>query len=99
MAFLRLAFFPSGTAAHWQAVVTAVGDLSPPEARRAFASGPVQGGWQVMQLWDTRHALEEFNRDVYLPAVSRLVGRGFPESPIVRDVDTVDAWVGEHHLP
>jgi len=99
MAFLRLAFFPGGTAAHWEAVVEAVGDLPPPEARRAFASGPIDGGWQVVQLWDTRDALEEFNREIYFPAVSRLVAGGFPETPTVHDVDTVDAWVGEDQLP
>jgi len=99
MAFLRLAFFPGGTAAHWEAVVEAVGDLPPPEARRAFASGPIDGGWQVVQLWDTRDALEQFNRKIYFPAVSRLVAGGFPETPIVHDVDTVDAWVGKDHLP
>jgi len=99
MAFLRLAFFPGGTAAHWEAVVEAVGDLPPPEARRAFASGPIDGGWQVVQLWDTRDALEQFNRKIYFPAVSPLVAGGFPETPIVHDVDTVDAWIGEDHLP
>lgn len=98
MAFLRLAFFPGGTAEHWAAVVDAVGDVSPPEARRAFAAGPVEGGWQVMHLWDSRMELERFNRDTYLPAVAGLADRGFPQSPVVHDVDTADAWLGNHRL-
>ena len=98
MALLRLAFFPGGTFAHWEAVVDAVGDVSVPAARQAFAAGPIDGGWQVVQLWDTRDDLERFNADIYLPAVTRLAGRGFPETPVVQDVDTVDAWVGDRRL-
>jgi hypothetical protein len=99
MAFRRLAFFPGGTAAHWDAVVNSVGDVSVPKARRAFVAGPIEGGWQVVQLWDTRDDLERFNRDIYLPAMARVAARGFPEAPVVHDVDTVDAWIGGHRLP
>lgn len=99
MAFLRLAFFPGGTAAHWDTVVQAVGDVAVPDARRAFAAGPVDGGWQVMQLWDTRADLERFNRDVFFPSVARLPTGGFPQPPVVRDVDTADAWVEGHRVP
>lgn len=70
MAFLRLAFFPGGTAEHWAAVVQAVGDIPPPKGRRAFAVGPVDDGWQVKQWWDTREDLEGFNRAVFLPAIA-----------------------------
>ena len=44
MAFMRLAFFPGGTTEQWAAVVGAVGDVSSPEGRRAFAAGPVEDG-------------------------------------------------------
>lgn len=98
MAFLRLAFFPGGTAQHWAAVRQAVGDMDAPTARRAFAAGPVEGGWQVMQLWDTRKDLVRFNHEVYLPSIARLSGAGFPQAPIVRDVVTVDAWIGQEKL-
>ena len=74
MAFLRLAFFPGGDEEHWKAVADEVGDVTPPPARRAFAAGPVEGGWQVMQLWDARSDLERFNAEVFLPAMAR-VGR------------------------
>ena len=71
MALLRLAFFPGGTAEQWAAVVEALGEVPPPEGRRAFAAGAVEDGWQVMQLWDSREDLEGFNREVFFP-----VGRG-----------------------
>ena len=98
MAFMRLAFFPNGSEDHWGAVVAEVGDVSPPVARRAFAAGPAEGGWQVMQLWDSRADLEQFNDEVFLPAMLRLGERGFPQPPKIRDVDTVKAWVGDQEL-
>ncbi|HET6953941.1 MAG TPA: hypothetical protein VFI47_26485 [Acidimicrobiales bacterium] len=98
MAFLRLAFFPGGTAEQWAAVAGAVGDVSSPEGRRAFAAGPVEDGWQVMQLWDSREGLEGFNREVFFPAVAGLGNRGFTQAPVVRDIDTAIAWIGEQRL-
>ena len=98
MAFLRLAFFPGGTARQWEAVVAAVGDVPVPSSRRAFASGPCDGGWQVVQVWDTRTDLDQFNRDVYLPTTADLGNRGFRRPPVVRDVETVDAWVEGRRL-
>jgi len=98
MAFLRLTFFPGGTAEQWTAVVGALGDVPPPKGRRAFAAGAVEEGWQVMQLWDTREGLESFNRDVSFPAVAALGDRGFTQAPVVHDVYTVIAWIGAQQI-
>lgn len=97
MAFMRLAFFPGGTAEQWAAVVQAVGDTPPPQGRRAFAAGPVDDGWQVMQLWDGREDLEGFNRAVFFPAIADL-SDGFTQAPVVRDIDTAIAWIGEQQI-
>ena len=99
MAFLRLAYFPDGTAEHWAAVTSAVGGVAPPEARWAFAAGPCEGGWQVMQLWRSRADLERFNELVFWPAMAAVGGRGFPHPPVVRDIETAAAWVGDRPLP
>jgi len=93
MALLRLAFFPGGTAEQWAAVVEALGEVPPPEGRRAFAAGAVEDGWQVMQLWDSREDLEGFNREVFFPSVAGLGDRGFTQVPVVRDIETVIAWI------
>jgi len=98
MALLRLAFFPGGTGVQWENVVEAIGDVSPPVGRRAFAAGAVEGGWQVMQLWDSRQELERFNREIFLPAMAELGDRGFLHPPVVQDIDTVVAWIGEERV-
>ena len=94
MAFLRMAFFPDGTDQHWAAVVHAIGDVAPPSARLMLAAGPLDGGWQVVQLWNSREELDRFNRAVYFPAISRLGDGGFPHLPVVTDVETVEVWLG-----
>lgn len=63
-----------------------------PQGRRFFAAGPVDGGWQVVQAWDSKDSLDKFNAEWFFPALARLddhpLGR-----PIVRDVEAVEAWV------
>jgi len=81
MALLRLAFFPGANLAHWQAVRNAVSAVPSPEMRCAFAAGPVDAGWQVRQLWDTSEDLDGFNRDAFLPAMTKLGSQGFPIRP------------------
>lgn len=98
MAFLRLAFFPGGTAEQWAAALQAIGDIPPPEGRRALAAGPVDDGWQVMQLWDSREDLEGFNRATFFPASADLSGHGFTQAPAVRDIDTASDWIGEQQI-
>lgn len=87
MAFVRLAFFPGGTAEHEAALASALADAPVPPERLLFASGAVDGGWQVVQVWESRGALEAFNRDWFLPALRSVGSAGFPAPPQVRDVE------------
>lgn len=87
MAFVRLAYFPGGTADQFAAVSAAVGPVEPPADRLVFAAGEVDGGWQVVQVWTSREALEAFNRTVFRPAVAAAGGRGFTAQPVVVDFE------------
>lgn len=69
MAFVSLAFFPGGTQEHYDALARAVPTHAPPEHRLLFAAGPVDDGWQVVQVWRSRADLEAFNEQVLLPAL------------------------------
>ena len=51
-----------------------------------------------MQLWDSREALEDFNREVFFPSFAGLGDRGFTQAPVVRDIDTVIAWIGQERI-
>lgn len=89
-AFVRLAFFPGGTATHYRALADALAGAPPPEDRLAFAAGPVPDGWQVVQIWTHRQALDEWNAAWFVPALARVAGAGFPNPPLVHDFTAED---------
>ena len=88
MVFVRLAFFPGGTAEHYAALQAVVDAPAPPE-RYFFAAGPVDGGWQVVQAWRSQEDLEAFNDAVLVPAYAALGGPPFPQPPAVTDFTSV----------
>ena len=90
MAFVRLAFFPEGTEEQYRALAGAMGNLSRPQGRLAFATGPVTGGWQVVQIWRSRAELDAFNAAYLLPTLAKLGSTGFPVAPHVVDFEPVD---------
>lgn len=90
MTFVRMAFFPAGTEEHYRRLADVMGDRSPPAGRLAFACGPVPGGWQVIQVWQSRAALEAFNTAHLFPAFRQLGAGGFPEPPVVVDFEPTD---------
>lgn len=87
MAFVRLAFFPGGTAAQYDALAAELVGAPVPPDRLVFAAGAVEGGWQVVQVWRSRAALEAFNQAQLLPALRRLGDRAFPGPPVVTDLE------------
>lgn len=90
MAFVRLAFFPGGTADHYGVLARAIGEIPAPAGRLLFAAGERDGGWQLVQVWASRDALDAFNRDVFFPALAAVGPGGFPAAPQVTDFDTAD---------
>jgi hypothetical protein len=86
MAFLRLAYFPEATSEHFERLTRQISPEVPP-GRLVFAAGPVTGGWQVVQLWESRELLEAFNRGVFFPALRRLGDSAFPAPAQVTDFE------------
>ena len=86
MTFLRMAYFPEATSEHFEQLARQMPPESP-SGRLVFAAGPVSGGWQVVQLWESRELLEAFNRDVFFPALTRMGGSAFPTPPEVTDFE------------
>lgn len=85
-----MAFFPEATAQHYAALAAAMADVPIPVGRIFFAAGPTDGGWQVVQAWTSRDALDAFNRTAFFPALARISSGGFPQPPIVVDFETTD---------
>lgn len=90
MAFVRIAYFPGATAVQYGALRDALAAAPVPQGRLLFTAGPTEGGWQVVQVWETRAALDAFNQEWFLPALRSIGDRGFPSPPVVTDMETVD---------
>lgn len=84
---MRLALFPGATREHYEALGAALPEHEPPEHRLVFAAGPVEAGWQVVQVWRSKADLDVFNEAVLLPALSQV---GFPRPPVVTDFETAE---------
>lgn len=89
MPFVRLAFFPGAGREHFDALAGAMAAAPEPAERLLFAAGPVSGGWQVVQLWSSRDALDAFNRRHFVPALAALGSGAFPAPPEVTDFTPV----------
>jgi len=95
MAFVRLARFPGAGPQHFDALTKALRDAPAPAGRLLFAAGPVDGGWQVVQVWSSQAELDAFNREHFLPALASLGTGGFPAPPTLTDFSTaVLTWGG-----
>jgi hypothetical protein len=84
--FVRMAYFPGATKDHFDAVAREVPSETPP-GRLLFAAGPVDAGWQVIQVWESRELLDAYNREVFFPALAALGAPAFPQPPEVVDFE------------
>ena len=93
MAYARLAMFPGGTEEQARTVAEELGrsNIDPP-GRILFGAGPVDGGSQIIQVWESRADLDSFLEASFRPAMQRLAaaGRGWTSAPVVVDVELHD---------
>jgi hypothetical protein len=62
-------------------------EQDPPSGLIAHTAGPVDGVWQVVDIWESAGAKERFEQDRLMPAISALFGaealaEGRPESVV-----------------
>ena len=78
---------PSGTEAQYEQVRSEVGpgDVPPPGALY-HVDGPTEGGWYMVEVWDSPKALESFVTEILRPALERA---GLTGEPRVLDVASV----------
>lgn len=90
MTFVRLALFPDATLEQYERLARAMSHAPVPAERVLFAAGPVEGGWQVVQVWTSKTCLDEFNRAHFFPTLTALGASVFPTPPVVTDFEPVD---------
>jgi hypothetical protein len=93
MSVVVSAVSPGFSAELYEAVVARVmpGDQLP-DGCHAHIAGPVEGGWRVITVWDSRDEFERFREETLLPAI-REVAEGEPPPPPEAQVDPVHKLV------
>ena len=93
MAFARIATFPNGTKEQYEYLGELMGQgVAQQPDRRLLASGPTDDGWTIIQIWESRDALEQFITEHLRPAMERAGDRGYPEPPVITDIDLFDFY-------
>ncbi len=60
-------------------------DTNPPAGMIVHAAGPVDGGWGVIDFWESREAFDSFVGERLMPRLQSLGDRGFPSPPDVKE--------------
>jgi hypothetical protein len=77
---LRLKF-DGGTQEQYDAVHSHIDvDANPPEGLLFHAAGPIEGGWGVIDFWESRDHFDRFRQERLGPGIQELGDRA-PQSP------------------
>jgi hypothetical protein len=78
--------FEGGTQASYDAVhgVMEVG-TDPPAGMIVHSAGPIEGGWGVIDFWESRQAFDDFVSARLMPNLQKLGDDGFPSPPEVKE--------------
>ena len=82
MAIALVHTYAGGTKEQYDATVEAVhppGGL--PAGQAHHFAGPIEGGWQVIAIWDSQASLDTFLNETLMSGLQGLGERGFPAPP------------------
>ena len=78
--------FPGATAAQYDALHGAVEvDENPPAGMIFHSAGPIEGGWGVIDFWESRDAFDAFGRDRLMPTAQQLGDKAPPNPPEIKE--------------
>jgi hypothetical protein len=98
MALAILAEIPDLTREQYEKVVTQVNQAGTPAGALFHAGGPVEGGYRVVEVWETREAADTF----YTSALYHEAAAASPAQPKILmtwSVYGVDNGAGWHQTP
>jgi hypothetical protein len=73
--------FDGGTQEQYDAVNAEMGvEENPPEGMVFHAAGPIEGGWNVIDFWESREKFDAFQAERLGPAIAALGDRA-PQGP------------------
>jgi hypothetical protein len=60
-------------------------DSNPPEGLIFHMAGPIDGGWGVIDVWESREAFDRFGRGLMLTTVQELGDQALPGPPDLKE--------------
>jgi hypothetical protein len=69
MAVALITDIPGGSQEMYDRVRSEMHLDAPPEGNISHASGPIEGGWRVIDIWESPEHFERFARDRLAPAL------------------------------
>ena len=98
MALAILAEIPDLTRGQYEAVVTKVNEAGSPAGALFHAGGPIEGGYRVVEVWETREAADAFySSKRYQEAAAASPSE--PEIIMTWPVHGLDLGSGWHETP
>jgi hypothetical protein len=78
--------FAGGTQEQYNAVHDHMNiEDQPPEGLIFHSSGPIDGGWRVIDVWHSRNAFDQFTQTRLTSAAKELGDRAFLEPPDIQE--------------
>ncbi len=78
--------FAGGTQQQYDATHGHMGiEDDPPEGMIFHSAGPIDGGWGVIDFWESREAFERFIEGRFQPALQELGDRTLPGPPDIKE--------------
>jgi hypothetical protein len=78
--------FAGGTQQHYDAAHTVMEiDADPPTGMIVHSAGAIDGGWGVIDFWESRAAFDDFVEQRLMPRLHGLGDQGFPSPPDVKE--------------
>ena len=91
MAFARLALFPDATEEQYRAIDKELGDAVRDQPERILhVCGQTDRGWQLIQVWQSKEALDQFISKHLAPAMGRAGKNGYLKPPEIIDFEVAD---------
>jgi quinol monooxygenase YgiN len=95
MAFAMLADIPDLTREQYESVVKKVNEAGTPTGALLHAGGPAEGGYRVVEVWQTREAADAFyTSELYRAATAAVTAQ--PKILMTWSIEGIDDGNGWH---
>jgi hypothetical protein len=78
--------FVGGTQEQYDTIHQHMGiDADPPEGAIFHAAGPIEGGWGIIDFWESRDHFDRFQQERLGPAIAELGDQAPPGPPDIKE--------------